>query len=169
MRKLIFFLLLYVVVGQSHLIQGQEKQTYSVGQTKYIVGENYKTTGYPKVERSSSAKKEFLRSKGYDKVPRGYQIDHIIPLSQGGKDEPSNMQLLSTREHKIKTAKERSVSTYSRSPIPQYGRKSKTYKSTHFYSTPTYNFNSSRPVMTGPRGGKYYINSKGTKTYIRKK
>ncbi len=28
---------------------------------------------------------------------------------------------------------------------------------------------SSRTILTGPRGGKYYINSKGNKTYIKKK
>ncbi|RAR71491.1 hypothetical protein [Flavobacterium aciduliphilum] len=33
---------------------------------------------------------------------------------------------------------------------------------TYSYSTPTY----STPVYTGPRGGTYYVNSNGNKTYI---
>jgi 5-methylcytosine-specific restriction endonuclease McrA len=36
-----------------------------------------------------------------------YQIDHRIPLSKGGADPPSNMQWLTTQQHKAKTAQER--------------------------------------------------------------
>lgn len=56
-----------------------------------------------RIERSSKAKKEFLKSKGYNKVPKGYEVDHIIPLYKGGVDEPSNMQLLPKDIHKQKT------------------------------------------------------------------
>lgn len=56
-----------------------------------------------RIERSSKAKKEFLKSKDYDKVPEGYEVDHIIPLYKGGADEPSNMQLLPKDMHKQKT------------------------------------------------------------------
>ncbi len=56
-----------------------------------------------RIERSSKAKKEFLKSKGYDNVPEGYEVDHIIPLYKGGADEPSNMQLLPKDVHKQKT------------------------------------------------------------------
>jgi 5-methylcytosine-specific restriction endonuclease McrA len=80
---------------------------YESGGTKYKVGESYKSSGLPKVERSSSAKKEFLKQHGYQKVPQGYQVDHIVPLSKGGADQPSNMQLLPTEIHKNKTASER--------------------------------------------------------------
>jgi 5-methylcytosine-specific restriction endonuclease McrA len=81
--------------------------TYKVGGTKYKYDETYKTTGFPKVERSASAKKKFLKSKGYSKSPKGYDVDHIIPLSKGGKDVPTNMQLLPKETHKQKTANER--------------------------------------------------------------
>lgn len=37
-------------------------------------------------------------------------------------------------------------------------------------TTPTYKSdNSSRVIHTGPRGGKYYINKNGKKTYVKKK
>lgn len=39
-----------------------------------------------------------------------------------------------------------------------------TYYNTSSYSTSTY---STTPVYTGSRGGQYYINSNGNKTYIR--
>ncbi len=35
------------------------------------------------------------------RVPPGYQVDHIIPLSIGGLDTPSNMRLLLTADHTI--------------------------------------------------------------------
>lgn len=84
-----------------------DNSTYNVGGTNYISGESYKTTGKPKVERNSSARNDFLKSKGYSKVPSGYEVDHIIPLSQGGQDTPNNMQLITKEQHKQKTAKER--------------------------------------------------------------
>ena len=37
------------------------KSTYKSGTTTYIVGDNYKTTGMPKVKRSESAKDKFLK------------------------------------------------------------------------------------------------------------
>jgi len=57
-------------------------------------------------KRSSTAKKQFLKSKGLEKVPPGYEVDHVVPLDAGGKDEPSNMQLIPKSTHKEKTKKE---------------------------------------------------------------
>ncbi len=59
-----------------------------IGGTKYKYGATYKSSGLPKVERSNTIKREFLKSKGYKKEPEGYEVDHIIPLSQGGQDVP---------------------------------------------------------------------------------
>jgi len=83
------------------------KNTYKSGSTKYIIGETYKTTGQPKVERSQTEKKKFLKSMGYGKTPAGYEVDHIQPLSKGGVDATYNMQLLSKEAHHQKTAQER--------------------------------------------------------------
>ncbi|WP_323027493.1 HNH endonuclease signature motif containing protein [Gelidibacter japonicus] len=198
--------------------------TYTVGSTEYTYGEYYSTTGKPKVVRSASNKSAFLKSKGYKSTPYGYEVDHIIPLSQGGTDDPSNMQLLTISQHRTKTARERSQTSKSNS-YNGYTVKSPTYYSTpkvktvkHNYSTPSYsvpknrvptyksssnystppvksttykystpsysapkyrvptykssNYNSSsssiKTIHTGPRGGKYYMNSKGNKTYIKR-
>lgn len=35
-----------------------------------------------------------------------YQVDHRVPLKCGGPDRPSNMQWLTVRAHKAKTARE---------------------------------------------------------------
>lgn len=83
------------------------KTKKSTSKTYYDYGKTYKTTGYTKVKRNSSAKKEFLKKNGYKKVPPGYQVDHIKPLSEGGSDTPDNMQLIPTTVHKEKTATER--------------------------------------------------------------
>ena len=63
------------------------------------------TTGYPK-HRSPAAKREFLRLYGLTRIPKGYQIDHIIPLAEGGADDPANMQLLTIEQHRQKTKRE---------------------------------------------------------------
>ncbi len=70
---------------------------------------------------------------------------------------------------------------YGTKPVQEY-RQSSTYSSSYTspstYSTPstyttpvytpsTYSTPSYTPVYTGPRGGTYYINSNGNKTYIR--
>ena len=67
----------------------------------------YKSTGIPKAKRSKSAKEKFLKSRGYKKVPPGYEIDHIVPLHRGGVDEPYNMQLLPKELHHQKSSGER--------------------------------------------------------------
>lgn len=81
--------------------------TYESGGTRYYSNERYKTTGLPEVDRSESAKMQFLRGKGYSRVPPGYEVDHIVPLSEGGRDVRSNMQLLTKAQHHQKTAGER--------------------------------------------------------------
>jgi len=82
-------------------------KTYSGGGTSYFSNETYKSTGFPKVQRSSSERNNFLRSRGYDKAPSGYEVDHIVPLSQGGADKAYNMQLLPKEVHRAKTSSER--------------------------------------------------------------
>jgi len=164
------------------------QSTYTIGSTEYIYGEYYSTTGKPKVVRSATNKKDFLKSKGYNSTPYGYEIDHIIPLSQGGSDSPSNMQLLTVRQHKAKTARERSYTSstnyyntykpstyYYSTPTPKVKKiknstpsyNTKTYSSPS-YSNYNYSSSSTRTIHTGSRGGKYYINSNGNKTYVKK-
>lgn len=94
-------------LSKSNSTYNYKSSSYNFGGTKYKYGETYKSSGLPKVERSSAAKGEFLKSKGYSKTPKGYEVDHIIPLSKGGQDVPSNMQLLPKEVHKQKTARER--------------------------------------------------------------
>jgi len=160
MKKIIFLFTAFILVSSINI--SAQSKTYDVNGTTYINGEYYKTTGVPKVERNSSAKNKFLKSRGYEKVPVGYQVDHIIPLSQGGTDTPDNMQLISIDQHKQKTANERKSTTSNSYP---------SYKTT---STGNYSKNtgttssSGRIIYTGPKGGRYYYNSSGKKVYLKK-
>lgn len=97
MKLLIILLLSLTCYSQS---------TYSDGCTTYFTDSCY-SHGGNMVKRSEANKKAFLKSKGLTKCPQGYEIDHIIPLSQGGTDCPDNMQLLTVAEHRKKTANER--------------------------------------------------------------
>ena len=56
-----------------------------------------------------------------------------------------------------------STSSYSTYSSPSYSTYSTPSYSTSTYSSPSY----STPVYTGPRGGTYYVNSNGNKTYIK--
>jgi len=165
--KYLIFLLLFI---SSNLLVSQS--TYTSNGTEYYYGEYYSTTGYPKVKRSAKAKRKFLRSQGLSRLPYGYEIDHIIPLSQGGLDLPSNMQLLTIAQHDRKTAKERSSvssATYSNySYNYSYATKRKKPRSSSYNYNNKSSSTSSRTIHTGPRGGRYYINKNGNKTYVKR-
>ena len=93
--------------GCSGAMLSSPPSTYKVGSTTYVSGQYYQS-GYPKVERSSAVRSEFLSQRGYSSTPAGYQVDHVVPLSRGGADATYNMQLLPTSMHRAKTAQERS-------------------------------------------------------------
>ncbi|MFV1449142.1 HNH endonuclease signature motif containing protein [Maribacter sp. HS] len=147
------------------LVRAQE--TYSIGNTEYYYNETYSTTGKPKVKRSAANKRHFLQNMGYEHTPEGYEIDHIIPLSQGGSDDPSNMQLLTVDQHKAKTARERAGSSFF-SGLPTFSSySSTTIPSSYYSSNSTSSFD--KTYYTGSNGGTYYYNSNGNKTYVKKK
>ncbi|TMQ55088.1 MAG: HNH endonuclease, partial [Candidatus Eisenbacteria bacterium] len=60
-----------------------------------------------RIKRSSEEKKNFERESGYPHGRPGYVVDHIIPLSMGGANDPSNMQWQTKEEAKAKDKTER--------------------------------------------------------------
>ncbi|MCF0253147.1 MAG: HNH endonuclease [Duodenibacillus sp.] len=56
------------------------------------------------VVRSAAARNAFLEAHGLDAVPEGYELHHIVPLSEGGADAPENMVLVDEATHDEVTA-----------------------------------------------------------------
>ena len=59
-----------------------------------------------KPKRDPEVAKRFLKNKGLKKAPPGKEIDHKVPLEDGGSDTARNLQLLSKKQHEQKTARE---------------------------------------------------------------
>jgi hypothetical protein len=59
------------------------------------------------IDRSETIKAEFLHSIGYSELPKGFEVHHIVPLSQGGLDIPENMVLISEEDHDFITNQHR--------------------------------------------------------------
>jgi 5-methylcytosine-specific restriction endonuclease McrA len=57
-------------------------------------------------QRKQSTVKRFLEKRGLTKVPRGKEVDHKVPLKDGGSDTLRNLHLIKKTTHKRKTAME---------------------------------------------------------------
>ena len=57
-------------------------------------------------KRKQSTVKRFLEKRGLTKVPRGKEIDHKVPLKDGGTDTLRNLHLIKKSSHRKKTASE---------------------------------------------------------------
>ncbi len=61
------------------------------------------------VVRSQTRRAMFMRLIGQKdgRVPKGYAVNHIVPLRCGGCDVPSNMELMTAEEWRKRTGPER--------------------------------------------------------------
>jgi hypothetical protein len=59
-----------------------------------------------KIKRDPSAKSEFKRTHPKPPGCDRCEVDHIVPLSKGGRDDPSNMQWLPKAQHQDKTKRD---------------------------------------------------------------
>ena len=57
-------------------------------------------------KRDPKVVERFLKKEGLTKSPKGKEVDHKLPLEDGGSDAVRNMQLLTEKQHDIKTARE---------------------------------------------------------------
>ncbi|MCM0666556.1 HNH endonuclease signature motif containing protein [Flavobacterium tyrosinilyticum] len=165
MKKILLVISFFI----TYLSNSQE--TYTIGKTEYYYNQYYSTTGKPVVKRNETNKKIFLRSLGYSETPNGYQIDHITPLSEGGTDDPSNMQLLTISLHKSKTARERanrSTSTITSSTNSYYENSNYINSYEEPITTADYSrTENGRIIYKGTSGGEYYVNNSGNKVYVK--
>jgi hypothetical protein len=60
-----------------------------------------------RIARSEAARHAFARQTGYPNGRPGYVVDHIVPLTCGGADRPSNMQWQTVAAAKLKDKTER--------------------------------------------------------------
>ena len=66
--------------------------------------DNTEHTESEELNRDTAARIRFLKSHGFDSVPEGYEIHHIVPVCEGGADAPENMILIEKEKHDIITA-----------------------------------------------------------------
>ena len=59
-----------------------------------------------KIKRDPNAKSEFKRTNPKPPGCDRCEVDHIVPLSKGGRDDPSNMQWLPKAQHQDKTKRD---------------------------------------------------------------
>ncbi len=57
-------------------------------------------------KRDPEVVEKFLKKEGLRKVPKGKEIDHKVPLKDGGSDTVRNLQLLTEKQHAAKTERE---------------------------------------------------------------
>jgi len=57
-------------------------------------------------KRDPEVVERFLKKEGLTKTPKGKEIDHKVPLIDGGSDTVRNLQLLTEKQHADKTERE---------------------------------------------------------------
>lgn len=62
-------------------------------------GEFHGTHHLSEVVRSQDARLDFLAQHDLERVPAGWELHHVVPLSEGGADTPDNMVLLKAEDH----------------------------------------------------------------------
>ncbi len=54
-------------------------------------------------KRDPKVVERFLKKEGLAKIPKGKEVDHKKPLVDGGSDTVRNLQLLTKKQHAVKT------------------------------------------------------------------
>ena len=62
--------------------------------------------GFAMTKRDPEVKKRFLKKLGLKRTPPGKAVDHIKPLIDGGPETVANIQLITKKQHEVKTARE---------------------------------------------------------------
>lgn len=80
-------------------------------------GEFHGTYHLSEVMRSQEARLDFLAQHDLERIPAGWEIHHVVPLSEGGADTPDNMVLLRAEDHDWITTQHRMFYGW---PGPEY-------------------------------------------------
>ena len=57
-------------------------------------------------KRDPEVVERFLKKEGLKKIPKGKEVDHKVPIVDGGSDTVRNLQLLTEKQHADKTKRE---------------------------------------------------------------
>ena len=57
-------------------------------------------------KRDPEVVERFLKKLDLKKTPKGKEVDHKVPLEDGGSDTVRNLQLLTVKQHADKTERE---------------------------------------------------------------
>ncbi len=57
-------------------------------------------------KRDPEVVERFLKKESLRKIPKGKEVDHKVPLIDGGSDTVRNLQLLTKKQHADKTERE---------------------------------------------------------------
>jgi hypothetical protein len=107
LRHLFMAFLFFVFSVSNADAQRSRSHTSSSGKHRSTYSATSPRDSHGKIKRSSKAKEEFKKQTGYPKGRPGYVIDHVVPLSKGGADSPSNMQWQTKADAKAKDKWER--------------------------------------------------------------
>ena len=102
-----FVLLLALLIFSRADAQRSRSHTSSSGSHRSKYSTTAPRDSHGRIKRSESAKHEFEKETGYPKGRKGYVVDHVVPLSKGGADRPSNMQWQTKQAAKQKDKWER--------------------------------------------------------------
>jgi len=58
----------------------------------------------------------FLKKENLRKIPKGKEVDHKVPLIDGGSDTVRNLQLLTKKQHADKTEREAQARAKKKKP-----------------------------------------------------
>lgn len=166
MKKIIFLLLVFSV--QFGYAQSKTELKKEIISLKEII-EQYKSELEIKEAQLDAIKKEFLQVKESNQKIESLFNEIPSAVSSNSVTEENSTRTIS--QCKAITA---SGSQCSRNADEgsDYCWQHKKSTSTQYKSSSSSQYNSSlssRTIQTGPRGGKYYINKNGNKTYIKRK
>jgi ATP-dependent helicase IRC3 len=94
------------ILNKKILVESQKKY-YETDKGKYAISIKIynRRTNYKNACEDLSWEEKQLIGQFYKNCPKGYEVDHIIPVSKGGKHCLSNLQYLTRSDNRRKHAK----------------------------------------------------------------